>query len=127
MRRAAAALSFAIVLIGFAAYGRGNASGAEARGFRAGAAVGDITPDLGAMIIGGFNPKPAKHVHDPLQVRALVLDDGAQRLALVVCDNIGLPREVCDEAKRLAQKRSGIDAARVLIAATHTHSGVTAG
>lgn len=97
------------------------------RVFRAGAAVGDITPELGSMIVGGFNPTPAKHVHDPLQVRALVLDDGAQRVAIVICDNIGLPREVCDEAKRLTRERSGLQPSHVLIAATHTHSGATAG
>lgn len=100
---------------------------AEAGGFRAGAAAGDITPELGSMIIGGFSPTPARHVHDPLHVRALVLDDGAGRLALVVCDNIGLPREVCDEAKRLTRERSGLAPARILIAATHTHSATTAG
>jgi neutral ceramidase len=103
-------------------------SGAEeARVFRAGAAVGDITPDLGSIIIGGFSPTPAKHVHDPLQVRVLVLDDGSSRIAVVVCDNIGLPREVCDEAKRLTRERTGLDGARVLISATHSHSAITAG
>ena len=104
-----------------------SAPAAETRVFRAGAAVGDITPELGSMIIGGFNPTPSKDVHDPLQVRALVLDDGTHRLALVVCDNIGLPREVCDEAKRLTKERTGLDPARVTISATHTHSGTTAG
>jgi len=100
---------------------------APSRVFRAGAAVGDITPDLGAMIIGGFSPTPAKHIRDPLQVRAMVLDDGGQRLAIVVCDNIGLPREVCDEAKRLTQELTGLDPMRVLISATHTHSAASAG
>lgn len=95
--------------------------------FRAGAAVGDITPDLGATIIGGFSPIPAKHIRDPLQVRALVLDDGGQRIAIVVCDNIGLPREVCDEAKRLTKELTGLDPTQVLIAATHTHSAASAG
>lgn len=104
-----------------------SAGAVEVRVFRAGAATGDITPELGSMIIGGFSPTPARHVHDPLQVRALVLDDGAQRLAMVVCDNIGLPREVCDEAKRLTKERTGLDPAHVLIAATHTHSAATAG
>ncbi len=111
--------------------GRGIAapaeSGASTRIFRAGAAVGDITPELGSMIIGGFSPTPAKHIRDPLQVRALVLDDGGQRLALVVCDNIGLPREVCDEAKRLTQQLTGLEPSRVMISATHTHSAASAG
>lgn len=123
----------AIILLLLAAMAVTTASGAvPARdrvpvGLRAGAAIGDITPELGSMIVGGFNPVPAKHVHDPLQVRALVLDDGRQRLAVVVCDNIGLPREVCDEAKRLTREQSGLEPGRILIAATHTHSGVTAG
>lgn len=79
------------------------------------------------MIIGGFSPVPATSVHDPLQVRALVLDDGRRRLALVVADNIGLPREVCDEARRLTAARTGLAGDGILIAATHTHSGTTAG
>lgn len=105
----------------------GLLSAAEPPPFRAGAAIGDITPALGSMIVGGFSPTPAKLVHDPLQVRALVLDDGVRPLALVVCDNIGLPREVCDEARRLATAATGIDGAGILIASTHTHSGITAG
>ncbi len=112
------------LLLGMSA---GTPAGGAERVFRAGAATGDITPELGAMIIGGFSPTPAKHIHDPLQVRALVLDDGTQRLALVVCDNIGLPREVCDEAKRLTQAASGLDPAAIMISATHTHSATTAG
>ena len=118
LRRLAAAGAFVLALA---------CDAGESRVFRAGAAVGDITPELGSIIIGGFSPRPATHVHDPLQVRALVLDDGAVRLALVVCDNIGLPREVCDDAKRRIQARSKLEPGRVLISSTHTHSGVTAG
>jgi hypothetical protein len=119
-------IAFALeaIAIGLAAAPTGAA---ETRVFRAGAATGDITPELGSMIIGGFSPTPAKDVHDPLRARALVLDDGARRIAIVVCDNIGLPREVCDEAKRLIKERSGLERSQVLISATHTHSATTAG
>src|SRR5438067_9496293 len=94
--------------------------------FRAGAARGDITPDLGIMIIGGFNPEPAKHIHDPLFVRALVLDDGRQRIAFAICDNLGMPREVCDEARRLTMKQTGLPISHVLVAGTHSHSAGSA-
>lgn len=99
----------------------------EAKLFRAGAAVSDITPEIGQLIIGGFSPTSSTHIHDNLHARALVLDDGTQRLAIVVCDNIGLPKEVCDEAKRLTQQLTGLDRAHVLISATHTHSAASAG
>jgi hypothetical protein len=93
---------------------------------RAGAATSNITPPLGELIVGNWVPAPATHVHDELQARCLVLDNGNTRLAIVVVDNVGIPRRVLDEAKRLARQRSGIPAERILVASTHTHSAATA-
>ncbi|UCF17190.1 MAG: hypothetical protein JSW59_06970, partial [Phycisphaerales bacterium] len=79
-------------------------SGSEAvpeRIFRAGAVASNITPPLGAPIIGGWNSPPSTHIHDELYARCLVLDDGAIRLAFVICDNLGIGREVYDEARRI--------------------------
>jgi hypothetical protein len=56
----------------------------------------------------------------------LVLDDGATRLAFVVVDNIGMPREVYDIAKPLIQEKTGIPASHVMCACTHTHSSISA-
>jgi neutral ceramidase len=92
----------------------------------AGAATSNITPELGATVVGGFAPYPARHVHDELHARCLVLDDGETRLALVVCDLLGLHRSVCVEAKRLIHEETGIPPQNVLISATHTHSAGTA-
>jgi len=94
--------------------------------FRAGAATSNITPELGGDIVGGFLPIPATDVHDELHARCLVLDDGRSKLALVVCDLLGLHRSVCEEAKRLIADATGIPASHVLISATHTHSAVNA-
>jgi len=94
--------------------------------FRAGAARSNITPDLGRDIIGGFHPFPAAHVHDDLWAKCLVLDNGKARLAFVVCDLLGLSRGVSDEARRLVQEETGFPAGQVLVAATHTHSAVSA-
>ena len=79
--------------------------------FRAGADRSDITPALGTPIPGGFTPPNATHVHDPLHVRSLVLDDGATRIAFVVCDVAALPLAVCDEAKRRVTQQTGLPAA----------------
>ncbi len=86
----------------------------------AGAAASNITPDLGVLIVGGFAPYPAEHVHDELHARCLVLDDGKTRIALVVCDLLGLHRSVSVEARRLFQEATGIPPRNVLISATHT-------
>ena len=94
--------------------------------FRAGAAKGNITPPLGEAIIGGFHPFPAKHVHDELWAKCLVLDNGKMRVALVVCDLLGVARSVSDEARRRIQEETGLPASHVLVSATHTHSAVSA-
>ncbi|MBE0537308.1 MAG: neutral/alkaline non-lysosomal ceramidase N-terminal domain-containing protein [Phycisphaerae bacterium] len=94
--------------------------------FKAGAAASNITPPLDEPVVGGWNSPPATHIHDELYARCLVLDDGATRLVLVMVDSLGVSREVLDAAKRLIHDKTGIPAANVLIAATHTHSSIPA-
>lgn len=101
-------------------------SAAEERVFRAGADRTDITPELGVLIVGSFSPTPAKHVHDPLYARSLVLDDGTTKLALVIVDNVGVPQIVCDEAKRQIAEKTGLRREHVLIASNHNHSAGSA-
>lgn len=93
----------------------------------AGVATSNITPWLGDGLVGNFGtPPPAKHVHDELHARCFVLDDGTTRIALVVCDNIYISREVLDDAKRQVTEATGLPADRMLISGTHTHSSVSA-
>lgn len=96
------------------------------KGLRAGAATSNITPPLGTDIIGNFTPILARHVHDELHARCLVLDDGDTKLALVICDLLGVHYQVCKEARKLVQEQTGIPAENVLIAGTHTHSASSA-
>jgi hypothetical protein len=93
---------------------------------RAGAATSNITPEIGRDIIGGFVPFPSTHIHDELHARCLVLDDGGTRLAIVVCDLLGIHRLVSDEARRLIAERTNIPSECVMICATHTHSASSA-
>ncbi len=98
----------------------------DAPQLRAGAAAVDITPKLFPLNMpGGFRANMAEHAHDPLHARAVVLDDGATTLALVVVDNIGVAQEVSDEAKRIASKKCGIALEKILVASTHTHTAPT--
>ena len=93
--------------------------------FRAGAATSNVTPWLGLSMNGNMSDNPAKYVHDELHARAIVLDDGATKLAFVVVDSCMLPREVITAAKARILERSRIEPARVLISATHAHSAPT--
>jgi len=107
----------------------GAAVAAEpAAGLRAGAAAVDITPQkFPVNMPGGFNANLAEGAHDPLHARALVLEHGDCALALVVVDSLGVGRELADEAKKLAAERCGLTPEKILLAATHTHSGPSAG
>jgi neutral ceramidase len=100
-----------------------SAFGQQARQLRAGAFAADITPTRWPVrIIGGFEEPLAEKAHDPLYARAIVLDDGRTKLAIVVVDSCYLPRALFDRAKIRAQQSTGIPAAHMLMAATHTHT-----
>lgn len=90
---------------------------------RAGAATSCVTPALGAVINGGLGPGVARHIHDDLFARALVLDDGTTRLAFVVVDTCLLDRPIVEATKELIERNAGLPRTRVMISATHTHSG----
>jgi len=91
---------------------------------RAGAAAVDVTPrEFPLKMPGLFRPRMVELVHDPLHARALVLDDGTTAVAIVVVDNIGVAQEAGDEAKAIASKQCGIAVDKILVAATHTHTG----
>jgi putative membrane-bound dehydrogenase-like protein len=110
---------------------------AEAGRLQAGAAAVDITPrnsppNPPSIVAGGFLEGRADRVHDPLLVRAIVLDDGggdgleAVRIALVVVDSCMMPQTLIDEAKTQAAARCGIPIERMMVSATHTHSAPAA-
>jgi hypothetical protein len=100
---------------------------AAAEGLRAGAAAVDVSPPkLPAIINGNFLEARSETIHDRLYARALVLDDGANRVALAVVDSCMMPRELIDHAKVLASQETGIPVDRMLVSATHTHSAPSA-
>ncbi|MFN3651443.1 MAG: hypothetical protein ACK47B_17850 [Armatimonadota bacterium] len=95
------------------------------RVFRAGAATSNLTPPLGTSINGGFVDRRAEYVHDELQARCLVLDDGRGYLAFAVVDACMLPREITDAARELLRREIQLPPERLLISATHSHSAGT--
>lgn len=96
---------------------------AEPAMFQVGRARACITPPLGVQLAGYFHVREAKSVRDDLYARAVVIESGETRLALVSCDLISTTGEMSDAAKALIEAETGIPAAHVMLCATHTHTG----
>lgn len=90
---------------------------------RVGAAEVDITPPVGTALAGSLFPRVSVGVEDPLTLKAVVLESGGVTLAYVLADVIALRREEGDAAVALASQRTGIPAAHIVWAASHTHTG----
>ncbi len=97
-----------------------------AQEFKAGAYMSNITPPLGKEIVGNWNSPIATHIHDQLHAKSLVLDDGNTRVAMVIVDNVAIRREVFDVAKTYISNETDLPASHILLAATHTHSSISA-
>ena len=91
---------------------------------KAGSASANITPPLGTRIPGGFRPRYAENVDDELFAKAVVIDNGTTRIAIVTCDLIAIPEKIADAAKARIADRCDIPAAHVMVNATHTHTAV---
>ncbi|HEX7862737.1 MAG TPA: hypothetical protein VF773_20555 [Verrucomicrobiae bacterium] len=81
-----------------------------------------ITPPDGIGLAGYYHERGSEGVHDDIFAKATVLDDGTTRAAIVVCDLISMPRWIVVEARHLIEQQTGIPGAKVMIAATHTHT-----
>ena len=91
---------------------------------RAGAGVASITPTPPVYLAGfGDRTEPATDVLDPLEARALYLEDADTPLVLVVCDLLGMSAGFSLPVRHAIADRLGLDLPNVLLACTHTHQG----
>jgi neutral ceramidase len=83
---------------------------------RAGAAKVDITPQESEL------PKNYYGILDHIYSRAIVVDNGDSRAALISVDTGAIPDPVWQQVTERMQSELKIPAANILITATHTHS-----
>lgn len=89
--------------------------------FKAGAAVRVVTPDPLLPVSGGVGtPHPTIKKLGDLFARAMVLEKGDTRVAIVGLDFLGFPKVLGD---RIRAAVPGIPPENILIGSTHTHSG----
>ncbi len=84
---------------------------------KAGVAELDITPPVGCVMVP-FSPSTG--VHDPLMARALVLDDGATRVAIVSMDHVCFTHALSAELTDGITAATGIE--HVLLCCSHSHN-----
>ena len=97
-----------------------------------GAATTSITPDQPIALDGQFHTRVSKGVDNPITATAVAIEarqDGrsVDQAVLVSCDLVAIrPPLLAAARQRLAQKLPEVDARKVILTATHTHtSGVT--
>jgi neutral ceramidase len=83
---------------------------------RVGAAKVDVTPSEGEL------PKNNLGILDRLYSRAIVLESGASRAALVTVDAGGIPDALWQTVSQRVESELKIPVGNVLLTATHTHS-----
>src|SRR5271157_1694546 len=85
---------------------------------RVGAARVDITPPSDPA-----NPSTGKYAHEKLYARAIVLDTGATRAALIGVDLGGLSEVIWQVASKQIATELKCPIENIIMSATHTHSG----
>lgn len=95
----------------------GLAAGASAQ-LRVGGARVEITPPVAP----GAQGPTGKYDHEHLYVRAIVIDNGKTRAALLGADQSNMPDGVWDAASQKIAAELDCPIANILMSATHTHS-----
>ena len=91
--------------------------------FYAGAARLKLDPPAGLAMLGYGNRVGRNNgVHDDLAAQALVLSDGANKIAIVGVDLLAIGARIADDIRDRAAAKTGIPADSILVSATHTHS-----
>jgi len=90
----------------------------------AGAAKVDITPQDVTGLTNLWR-RPFEGVHDPIFVRALVLDNGMHRAAIVAADLVEFGDTL--ELRKRVEQETGIPVANIIITASHDHNAPRVG
>ena len=89
--------------------------------FRAGGAMGDLTPDRELPNYNGRVIGPGEN-NCPLRCHAVVFDDGSRQGALVSCDATFIDRILLLRIRDACTRATGIPGNWITVAATHTHA-----
>ena len=102
---------------------------AAAPAWKAGVSSVVITPQRPVWMAGyAARTQPSQGVMHDLHAKALALDDGSGKPAvLVTTDLLGLTAKVSAAVARAVEKQYGIPRHRLMLTSTHTHCGPVVG
>lgn len=99
----------------------------SAESLKVGAAIVDVTPENFPVVVnGGFTPRSVSKVKTPVKARAIVIQSGAQQIAVMVVDSCMLPQDLLDDVKHRVAQQTNMTADQICISATHTHTAPAA-
>lgn len=104
-----------------------NASGGTV--WKAGFSRTIITPG-DPIWLAGFASRTAPSNGTVLDIwaKALAIEDSlGNRAVLVTCDILGFPKELSDDIRDHVMRKHGLDRSRIVLSASHTHSGPVLG
>lgn len=94
---------------------------------KANVATIDITPPLEMKYtLGGYGErmnKPAEAIHDPIKAKALIVEDGVRKFAIVTLDLLGIPSNVKPELIRRISG-NGWSSGNVMLLPSHSHGSL---
>lgn len=96
---------------------------AKADDLKVGAAAVKITPPLGIPLAGQYFERGATAVHDDLYAKALVIEKGGEKVAIVSCDLVDIGTDIVPAVRKMAMTATGIPEDHIMVSATHSHTG----
>ncbi len=83
----------------------------------------NVTPMMGIGIVGYFKPRFAEGVLDDLEINALALSCGEDKVVLLSMDHLGINRDIIAEYRKHIAEVTGLPLEAIYIHETHTHTG----
>lgn len=82
-----------------------------------------VAPPLGLALVGFLRRyRSAEGLGQPLEVSALVVDDGGRRAAIIALDLLGTPAAFGREIRQTVARAAACPAGSVLVNSQHTHA-----
>lgn len=92
--------------------------------FQIGWAEYSLTPDKKVSLVGQFAERISEYVEKPLCVTAMAVSTDSDQAVFCSCDLVGVSWSLRDAVReKLAGNTVGLDPMKVIISATHVHTG----